>query len=279
MNDEGNAGAPVPRHRNCGVIYVATGNDYRDLARQSAITLKAHNPGLPVDLFTDDLARADRQIFDAVHKVPKNHDRAKLECLPLSRFDRTLYLDCDTLILRSFGDLFALADRFDLSLAHDVRRRSELVRQGLEEVTPYAFPQLNSGVMVYRKSAVMLAFFAEWARRYHAHPEIGRDQVFLKDMLWSSGLSFYVLPPEFNLRRVTMLDAWEPLDAAPTIIHSHRLLDHIRKPGATRINDIGDILKAERLALLDEWQDAHATKKRPRPGDIGTWALSGNDQD
>ncbi|WP_176083257.1 putative nucleotide-diphospho-sugar transferase [Martelella sp. HB161492] len=279
MTDEGNAGAPASRRSVCGVIYVATGDQYRDLARQSAITMKAHNPGLPVDLFTDDVACADRQTFDAVHEVPINHDRAKLECFPLSRFDKTLYLDCDTLVLRPFGDLFNLADRFDLSLAHDVRRRSALVQQGLEQETPYAFPQLNSGVMVYRKSAVMLAFFAEWARRYHATPEIGRDQVFLKDMLWSSDLRFYVLPPEFNLRRVTVLDAWEPLDAAATIIHSHRLLDHIRKTGAARISTIADILSAERIALLDEWQDAHATKKRPRPEDIGTWALSGNDQD
>jgi hypothetical protein len=71
-------------------------------------------------------------------------------------------------------------------------------------------------------------------------------------MLWRSDLRFYVLPPEFNLRRVTMLDAWEPLDARPTILHSHRLMDHMR--GAEpRIADCQTLVTEERNALAAEW--------------------------
>ena len=102
----------------------------------------------------------------------------------------------------STGDLFELADRFPLSLAHDVRRRSELIRAGHAHETPYAFPQFNSGVMLYRNDSEMAGFFGEWKRAYAA-AGLERDQVVLKDLLWDSGLRFYVLPPEFNLRRVT----------------------------------------------------------------------------
>ena len=258
-----------------GVIYVATGPEYRALAAQSARTLKAHNPHLPVDLFTDDTAAEGIGLFDAVWPVPLVHDRAKLECIALSRFDRTLYLDCDTLILKPLGDFFDIAERFDLALAHDVRRKSSLVREGFAEVTPYAFPQLNSGVMLYRKTEAMLSFFEAWRSQFHAHPEIKRDQVFLKDLLWSSDLRFYVLPPEFNLRRVTMLDAWEPLDARATIIHSHRLLDHLRIKGAARICDAETILRLEREALRDEWQQAQHSETNASDtfGDIGLRAL------
>jgi hypothetical protein len=237
-----------------GVIYVATGQDYLDLARASAASLRAHNPCLPVDLFTDAPEATGLEIFDAVRPVPRVHDRAKLDCLPLTRFRRTLYLDCDTLVLRGFGDLFDILDRFECALAHDVRRASPLIREGREQRTPYAFPQVNSGVLLYRRSAAMWGLLRDWAARFHAAEEVARDQVILKDLLWSEDIRFYVLPPEFNLRRVTMLDAWEPLDALPTILHSHRLLDHLRRPGAPRLTTLEEVLEAERIAHAAEWR-------------------------
>lgn len=235
-----------------GVIYVATGPDYLDLARRSLVTLKKTNPGIAADLFTDAPEAADGAGFDAVHRIDAPHARSKIDCMALTRFQRTLFLDCDTLILASFGDLFGLLDRFEMAVAHDVRRMSGLIQEGYAHDTPYAFPQMNSGVVLYRKSEAMQGFLAEWARRYHASG-VARDQIILKDLLWESDIRFYVLPPEFNLRRVTLLDAWEPLDARPTILHSHRFMDHIRKPGAAPIREVGDLLHRERDALVEEW--------------------------
>ncbi|SEQ13255.1 putative nucleotide-diphospho-sugar transferase [Thalassovita taeanensis] len=234
-----------------GVIFVGTGAGYVALAVQAAHSLRAHNPGLAVDLFTDLPAAPGLEVFDRVHRTPSAHPRVKLECFAQARFERVLFLDCDVLVLAPLGDLFDLADRFPLSLAHDVRRRSDLIREGAGAQTPYAFPQLNSGVMLYRNDAAMAAFFAEWKRRYDLMG-VARDQVVLKDLLWDSDLRFYVLPPEFNLRRVTMLDAWEPLDAVPTILHSHRLLQHLRGQGA-RVTTLEQVRALERVALKEEW--------------------------
>ncbi len=256
-----------------GVIYVATGAEHLALARQSAESLRRTNPGVPVDLFTDAPADAGAGLFDRVFPVPAAHQRAKLDCFALSRFDRTLFLDSDTLVLAPLGDLFEVADRFDLALAHDVRRRSALVREGLAEATPYAFPQLNSGVLLYRKSPAALAFFAEWARLYR-DSGVSRDQVVLKDLLWRSELRFYVLPPEFNLRRVTLLDAWEPLDARPTILHSHRLKDHLA--GGAAVTGLDAVLELERAALLAEWADHGLPRDRLRQaGEILDVLLAG----
>ncbi|WP_323780003.1 putative nucleotide-diphospho-sugar transferase [Thalassovita sp.] len=234
-----------------GVILVATGAGYVDLAVQCLASIRDSNPGVPVDLFTDLPDAPGVAGFDRVHPVPSTHPRVKLDCLAKARFDRVLFLDCDTLVIAPFGDLFDLADRFALSLAHDVRRRMDLIQDGVHP-TPYAFPQLNSGVMLYRNDAGMAAFFAEWKRRYDVSGR-DRDQPVLKDLLWDSDLRFYVLPPEFNLRRLTMLDAWEPLDAVPTIIHSHRLLQHLRGQGA-RVRTLDELRALERIALEEEWR-------------------------
>ncbi|MEM7596389.1 MAG: putative nucleotide-diphospho-sugar transferase [Pseudomonadota bacterium] len=234
-----------------GVIFVATGAGYLDLAQQAARSLRDTNPDLPIDVFTDLMDQPGNAVFDQVHAVPSTHPRVKLECFAKARFERVLFLDCDVLVLAPLGDLFDLTDRFALSLAHDVRRRSELIQTGHSSVTPYAFPQMNSGVMVYRNDDAMAAFFAEWKRRYDAAGE-ARDQITLRDLLWESDLRFYVLPPEFNLRRVTELDAWEPLDAIPTIVHSHRLLQHLRGAGE-RVTDLERLRQLERDALDEEW--------------------------
>ena len=236
-----------------GVIYVASGHDYRDLAVASARSLRAVEPDLAVDLYTDVPDAVPGGLFDRVHRIARPEPRSKLACMAETRFERTLFLDADTLVMAPLGDLFDIVDRFDCAMAHDVRRASDLVQEGYAVRTPYAFPQLNSGVLLYRRSPAMLAFLREWLRRFRA-AGVQRDQIVLKDLLWESDIRFYVLPPEFNLRRVTMLDAWEPLDARPTILHSHRLMDHMRGAGA-RITDPAALVAAEREAHAAEWAE------------------------
>ena len=249
-----------------GVIYVAQGAGYLDLAFASARSLRAASPELAVDLYCDaPQSVRSAGLFDQVHAIPSGTARAKIDCMPLSRFDRTLFLDCDTLVVQPLGDLFGLLDRFEMALAHDVRRASDLIREGFDVETPYAFPQLNTGVLLYRRSDVTQSFFAEWSHRYRVAGR-ARDQVTFKDLIWSSDIRFYVLPPEFNLRRVTVLDAWEPMDARPTIIHSHRLLQHLQVAGTDRVRSLAEILRLERVALVEEWR-ALGLPARSGPGE------------
>ncbi len=234
-----------------GVLFVAIGADYLDLARDAAASVRASNPALPIDLFTDQ-PHAPGDPFDRVRPAAGDPKAAKIASLAASRFERTLFLDCDTRVVRAVDEVFRILDRFDLALAHDVRRASGLIRSGWRVETPYAFPQHNSGVLLYRRSPAMSAFLKAWLAAFR---EAGadRDQVTLRDLLWSSDLRYYVLPPEFNLRRMTMLDAWEPLDAIPTIFHSHIFLQHLRRPGAPRIRDIEEVIEIERENHRQEW--------------------------
>lgn len=234
----------------CGVIHVARGAGYLDLAVASARSLRACSPALAIDLFTD--GDPPPGLFDAVHPLPEGRVRDKIVCMAQSRFERTLFLDCDTWVLAPVDDLFALLDRFDLAVAHDVRRASKLVRAGAGLRLPYAFPQFNTGVLLYRQSEAMAAFFADWAAVW-AGQGGGRDQPAFRDLLWQGALRYHVLPPEYNLRRVTVLDVAEPADLVPVIVHSHRLLQHLRVPGAPRVDTLADLLALERAALAAEW--------------------------
>jgi hypothetical protein len=246
------ADRPTPGREDCGVIYVARGAGYLDLARASAESLRAVELDLPVDLFTDDPHSAAGGPFDRVHALRDTGTRDKIACMAQSRFARTLFLDCDTLVLAPLGDLFDVLDRVDLAVCHDVRRDTELIREGWRRPLPYAVPQFNTGVLLYRRSPRVSAFLADWAAAFVA-AGVPRDQVTFRELLWQSELRFHVLPVEFNLRRVTLLDAWEPGDARPTILHSHRLLQHLR--GAQeRLSCPTEILEAERKALAAEWR-------------------------
>ena len=236
-----------------GAIYVARGAGYLDLAAASARSLRAVTPGLPIDLYAD--TPAPEGVFDRIHPLPEGDTRDKIACMALSRFARTLFLDCDTLVVAPLGDLFDLLDRVELAVAHDVRRASTLVRSGFRVQTPAAFPQFNTGVVLYRKSPAMAAFLAEWAELWRAQGG-GRDQPAFRDLMWQRDLRYHVLPPEYNLRRVTLLDAAEPADLVPVIVHSHRLLQHLRLPGAERVRDLSRLLELERAARAQEWRAA-----------------------
>ncbi|NYS24620.1 hypothetical protein HUK65_06410 [Rhodobacteraceae bacterium 2376] len=235
---------------DAGVVYVARGAGYLDLAVASARTLRAQHDALPIDLYTDQPAPGG--LFDQVHPLPPEGQRDKIACMARSRFDRTLFLDCDTLVLAPLADLFRLLDRFDLAVAHDVRRASRLIRQGDRYQLPYAFPQFNTGVLLYRHSSAMAAFFDAWGAAWVAQGG-GRDQPAFRDLLWDSDLRYHVLAPEYNMRRLTVLDAAEPADLVPVILHSHRLLQHLRQPGAPRVQDLATLLELERAALAQEW--------------------------
>ena len=233
---------------HAGVIYVAEGPDYTELACQSLRSLRQLHPDLPAHLFTDQPAPSAS--FDAIHPIPTGCNRAKIAGMIASPFERTLFLDCDTLVVGPVCEGFTFLDRFDLAIAHDVRRSSALIEEA--ENAPADFPQHNSGVMFFNKSPAMTRFLRDWAAAYDAAAH-ARDQVTLKDLLWESDLRFWVLPPEWNLRRVTMLDAWEPLDAIPRIIHSHQLLRHLRNDDM-QVHDLPAILELEREALQAEWE-------------------------
>jgi hypothetical protein len=113
-----------------GALYVAVGAPWLAEARTSVLSLRALHPDLPVDVLTVDAPAAFDAAFggiDGVRRVdclealrsmgvdPAHGHAAsralKVSVVELSRFERTLFLDSDTVVRGSVGPLFeALRD-------------------------------------------------------------------------------------------------------------------------------------------------------------------------
>lgn len=244
------------------MIYAATGDDYVTLARRAARTLRRVMPGVAIDLFTD--RAVDDPVFDRVHRLDTSWIRPKMEALRRSRFERTLYLDVDTVVLADLGDLFPLLDRCDIVGCWAKNR--PLVLETEQRDIPRAFPYLNSGVLVVRRSPEMSRLLVDWdamARSEHAaglrHAVV--DQFALRRLLYERHVSVMVLPLEYNLQYLDFLDVWSANFGKPQILHVRDL--HREDPGDPgQPFDAAAILGPARATVLS---GSDGPMRRPSP--------------
>jgi len=231
--DDSSAGA------SCGILYVATASDnpaYIQSAIRSAISAKCHMPEIPIHLYTDDvgssaIALLDKSPFNSVARIKNPHRRSKIDCLLQTPFERTLFLDADTYVLRNVQDLFVLLNQFDLALSHGIRRAGSNAKTTWREDLPSSFPMHSSGVMCYRLSEGVEKMLSDWQNAYR-DAGFSKDQITLRELLWNSNARFAVLPPEYNIRYPKYLGVWEPTEAEPAILHFASLLSSERSFGA-----------------------------------------------
>lgn len=208
----------------CGILFAATGPEYLRLAVRAARSVRAANPGVAIDLETDQPERPD--IFDAVRPLAPQSRHPKLLALPQTRFERTLYLDCDLFVVANIEDVFLLLDRFDIALTHDQFRNSGRARKTWRRELANAYPQFNGGVMAYRRTEPVLAFLGNW-RDAVLTSNARYDQACLRELLWESDLRVATLPPEYNFMHYQQLRAWSKSQSAPRILHHSHF--HARK--------------------------------------------------
>jgi len=208
-----------------GILYIATGKKYIDAAVRSAKTVQKFCPGLPIHLYADWQNHGfqfDRSPypFTSVGQIDQPHRRSKVDYLPLSPFDWTLYLDTDTALNADIRDMFRILERFDIALTHAMKRNfSERLTKWRIDL-PSAFPQHNGGVILYRKTPAVIKFLEEWRDQYHANiKEFQQDQRTLRETLWSSDLRIATLPPEYNVRFLKYHFLWSKSEARTKIFH------------------------------------------------------------
>ncbi|WP_424929058.1 hypothetical protein [Amaricoccus tamworthensis] len=202
-----------------GVIYVATGAPHTEAARLSAASLRENSPGLPIAIFTDQADPGD--VFDQVLPIENAHARSKVDCLRRTPFDRTLYVDTDTRIVADLGDMMRLLDKFEFAIAHRRRKPNRSREMVWRHRPPEAFPELNSGVMLYARTPRMMGFFDQWSAAY-AEAGFGADQITLRELLWVSDLHFTILPARYNTRSYRLIDRLFSRDTDPVILHLNR---------------------------------------------------------
>ena len=187
----------------CGIIYVATGSQYLAEAEYSAQSVKRVSPQVPIAIISDGAPKCN--LFDVRLTLaePDYSFLDKIIALTRTPFDKTLFLDTDTFAIGPVEEIFELLDRFDIAAAAEPARYLYRIAG-----VPVAFPELNAGVVLYRKNEDVLELIRQWDKMYR--DEIAskistgvcpwHDQLAFTRAIYGSKVRFFMLPPEFNAR-------------------------------------------------------------------------------
>jgi hypothetical protein len=157
-----------------GIVYVAFGYRYLAMAIRSA--LSAQRFELSTQIVTNQkwfsFELAQKLGIKDLHIVyldePDSENRmAKVNCFYSSYFDNTLYLDCDTLIMRDLRPLFEIIQNYDFCVrvnSHPFVNTNKYVFD--LPFNPEAFSHFNGGVFGFTKSLRTKVFFDTWAQYY-----------------------------------------------------------------------------------------------------------------
>lgn len=188
-----------------GIFYIATGHTYLQEAISSALISQAHS-SLPIAICTDLVDEVPINLFTYIipHPCPCYSYRDKITPLLLSPFISTLFLDTDAFLVHSPDALLLLLDSFEFAGAAAPVR---IPPGWVDSSVPMCFPEINSGVLLYKKSRTGRKLIKRWLLLYDSlNSQFGQqwDQASLRSVLWSfiknKSLRFFCLPPEFNLR-------------------------------------------------------------------------------
>ena len=184
-----------------GVLYVAAGPEFLEEAVASALSLRSSNPDLPVAIFTDQDISQHHNLFDIVRAIsdPKRDSNDKIQGIADTPFEKTVFIDTDTRILRDISDLKLLLDRFDIAFAFDPIRSDQD-----QPSIPDCFPTFNSGLLAYKRNEKTAKLFKDWLHAFRTQPDepgkTRRDQPPFRKVMWGSDVRYSVLPEEYNLR-------------------------------------------------------------------------------
>lgn len=199
-----------------GVIYVATGKKMALMACNSAKSLKKHNPGISVTLFTSE--KIHSSVFNQVVEIqnPRYGFGDKVDWIDQSPYNETIFLDADTTICGDLRILYDYLDWVDIAVAFAPSKNGLYSPGGSKDDDPdlsehwngmpISFTQFNTGILVFKKSKRMEAFWIEWRelneRYYKSLVVKGKginDELPFTYAMWLTKVRYAVLPENFNL--------------------------------------------------------------------------------
>jgi len=192
--------------REFGVIYVAMGRPYLAMALNSLRSLRSTNPAVPACILTNVLKEpppAQAWLHDKLYQwrfmdIKSEQNRLiKTEIINYTPFDKTVFLDCDTIVLSKIEGISLFLDYFDLCLwnrGDSIKSRKRLLSEG---VPACELPHWNGGVIGFRHNSRAAEFFRIWNERYR---ELGsaRDQMSLVEAIFFSAPRILPLGDDWN---------------------------------------------------------------------------------
>ena len=204
-----------------GVVYVATGS-YLKEAYLSAKSLKACMSDIHITVITE--VQPTSGCFDHWEPIESPTFTALDKALHLNQtpYRKTLFLDSDTYVARPVEDIFKLLDDYDFLGTIEVSRG---YWYGDEIKVPKTFPEINGGVLAFKKTPAVRQVMdrwhseilktASWQKNYGSRVW---DQPALRKLLWEfrRELRLGILPTEYNI-----ISTWGSyIYGSPVIIHT-----------------------------------------------------------
>jgi len=184
-----------------GYVFCASGHPYfLNAAERAANSIKKFSPDAHITLFSGFSKRPE--VFDDIIEADMNPEyrySAKVYNLINSPYEKTIFLDADTILVDSIDEIFNILNYFDFALPHSFHRSGETSWYAQD-----SFPGLtglSSSMIVYRKRKEVLEVLNKWIEEYDTmcskSPDFG-DQGILSKIIYEFGTSLYVLPPEYH---------------------------------------------------------------------------------
>jgi lipopolysaccharide biosynthesis glycosyltransferase len=211
---------------NRGIVYIALGTKYLEMAVTSAMSLLRHSPNCPeILIFTDcndnQLVLSDIRIEKLDPEITRSNPYSsiinktylagyiKTQLDKLSPFDVTLYLDCDILAVGDIdgiwdyvGNGLSLAPAFSPVTADDVDPDLAATADDVDPDLAATYQkaghcqQYNAGVILFNKSKKISKFFRDWAKEWMIFEQ--SENTALIRCLVDTGLNVNQLPSKYN---------------------------------------------------------------------------------
>ena len=184
-----------------GVFYIAFGKNFIKEVILSAESVKQNCGDIHITLFSD--KEVESEFIDDCKVIDVQHIRPKVDYISESPYEQTIFLDSDTIVDHDITEMFDLLDKYEFAICHDLARKRENVSKLIPEYNevPYAFSEVNPGVMVFSKTDNVMNFFENWKKLFYKYiSSWPYEQPTFRTALWQSDVNFYIMPPEFNVR-------------------------------------------------------------------------------
>ena len=169
-----------------GFVFATTGDKYTTLARRAARTLRAVTPGCNVDLFTDELIEDD--VFDQIHRLDHSWFRPKMQAIRESRFERTVVMDADLVVVADISEVFRILDGCDIAGVEARSRQRRFIPP--DTGVPRCVAPVNSGFLAVRTSRRMHAFALAWEHDVRSS-ESELDQPSFRRLIYQSEVNVF----------------------------------------------------------------------------------------
>ncbi|NEO79156.1 FkbM family methyltransferase [Moorena sp. SIO4G3] len=157
---QGNPSQKNDTSHDCGVIYLAIGEKFKQEFINAYKFFKKSNPTIPISLFTD----CPMGELDGCTVYPlndkKNPHKLKVDILKKSPYQKTLFLDTDTLVVGDISDIFSFLDDCDLCIAktpHIDYSKPPYKYLGYE-----SHNTMNTGVFAFKKCQFITKMIDGW---------------------------------------------------------------------------------------------------------------------